>query len=50
MAEQDIWDKLDKLTDRVTNIEVKLAKIESRMAMIFAGVGVAIQVVFKYVL
>ena len=50
MADEKLWDKLDKLAERITKIEIKLARMDARMTMIFAGVGVAIQVVFKYVL
>lgn len=50
MADEKIWEKLEKLSDRIQKIEIKLARMDARMTMIFAGVGVAIQVVFKYVL
>ncbi len=50
MADEKIWEKLDKLTERITKIEIKLARMDARMTMIFAGVGIAIQIVFKYVL
>jgi hypothetical protein len=47
MDDKTFWDKLDQLGHRITQIEIKLARIEARMAMIFAGIGVGIQIVFK---
>lgn len=47
MNDEKFWDKLDSLGQRITQIEIKLARIEARMAVIFAGIGVGIQVIFK---
>jgi hypothetical protein len=47
MNDEKFWDKLEQLAQRITQIEIKLARIEARMAMIFAGIGVGIQVIFK---
>lgn len=41
--------KLENLATRVQNIEIKLARIEARMAVIFAGIGIGIQILFKVV-
>lgn len=50
MADKDMWDKLDKFSDRLTKMEIKLARMEGRMALAFTVLGVGIQLVFKYVL
>lgn len=47
MNDEKFWDKLEVLTERVQRIEIKIAGIEARMAVIVAFIGVAIQVSFK---
>ena len=50
MADEKIWEKLDKLSERMNKIEIKLASLDARLFMIVGGLGVATQIVFKYVL
>jgi hypothetical protein len=49
-AEGKLWEKLDKLTERVTSIEIKLAGLNARMTIIFVVVGAGTQALFKYLL
>jgi len=48
MNEERFWDKIEALSIRVGKIEVKLARMEGRMAVSFAVIGVVIQLAFKY--
>jgi hypothetical protein len=50
MADEKIWEKLDKLSERMNKIEIKLASLDARLFMIVGGLGIGIQIVFKYVL
>ena len=39
MNEEKFWDKLDKLGDRLTNLEIKVSKLETRLA-VYTGLAV----------
>ena len=42
MAEKDIWDRFEKISDEITAIKVQIAKLEVKMyfgIVIFSGVG-----------
>lgn len=42
MAEKDIWDRFEKISDEITAIKVQIAKLEVKMYFgiaLFSGVG-----------
>jgi predicted nucleic acid-binding Zn-ribbon protein len=42
MAEKDIWERFEKISDEITAIKVQIAKLEVKMyfgIVIFSGVG-----------
>ena len=53
MAEKDIWDRFEKISDEITAIKVQIAKLEVKMYFgiaIFSGVGAFLSnVVLMYI-